>query len=177
MNSESGAARPEQLTLGAAGAGPSQNYAGSVVSSFASRHRVSIHSALRKLQRAIVKMKLTEGKGEKQIAFAQKSMSDCALKLSAKLDLEEDIEAHLWTAIEAALDESEELAEHAMQRLDELATDEKEARANISARPRLSYETFSGDISQYPTFQENQRELFKMFQDKSAPDGAEKAVS
>ena len=28
-----------------------------------------------------------------------------------------------------------------------------------------------GDISQYPNFQANQRELFKMFQDKSAPDG------
>ena len=45
-------------------------------------------------------MKLTEGKGEKQIAFAQKSMSDCASKLSAKLDLEEDLEAHLLVVIE-----------------------------------------------------------------------------
>ena len=52
-----------------------------------------------------------------------------------KLDLEEDIEAHLLTVIEAALDKSEDLAEHAMQRLDELARDEKEARANVSARP------------------------------------------
>ena len=58
-----------------------------------------------------------------------------------------------------------------MQRLDELATDEREAPANVSAHPRLSYKTFSGNISQYPTFQANQRELFKMFQDKSAPDG------
>ena len=41
----------------------------------------------------------------------------------------------------------------------------------MSARPRLSYKTFSGDISQFPTFQANQRELFKMFQDKNAPDG------
>ena len=82
-------------------------------------------------------------------------MSDCASKLSAKLDLEEDLEAQLVVVIEQALDESEDLAEHAMQRLDELATDEREAPANVSARPRLSYKTFSGNISQYPTFQAN----------------------
>ena len=76
-------------------------------------------------------MKLTEGKGEKQIAHAQKSMSDCASKLSAKLDLEKDIEAHRLTVIEVALDKGEDLAEHAMQRLDDLARDEKEARANV----------------------------------------------
>ena len=76
-------------------------------------------------------MKLTEGKGETQIAHAQKGMSDCASKLSAKLDLEEDLEAHLFVVIEQALDESEDLLEHAMQRLDELATDKKEARANV----------------------------------------------
>ena len=61
------------------------------------------------------------------------------------------------------------MARHAV--LDDLAKDKKEARANVSARPRLSYETFSGDISQFPTFQANQRELFKQFQDKNAPDG------
>ena len=58
-----------------------------------------------------------------------------------------------------------------MKRLDELSRDEIEARANVSARPRLSYETFSGDISQFPAFQANQRELYKMFQDKNAADG------
>ena len=116
-------------------------------------------------------MKLTEGRGEKQIAHAQKIMSDCASKLSAKLDLEEDLEAQLVVVIEQALEESEDLAEHAMGQLDELATNEREARANVSARPRMSYETFSGDISQYLTFQANQRELFRMFQDKGAPDG------
>ena len=79
-------------------------------------------------------MKLTKGKGEKQIAHAQKSMSDCASKFSAKLDLEEDLEAHLLVVIEQALGESVDLAINAMQRLDELATDEKEARANVSAR-------------------------------------------
>ena len=82
-------------------------------------------------------------------------MSDCASKLSAKLDLEEDLEAHLVEVIEQALEESEDLAEHAMQQLDELATNEREAWANVSAWPRLS--TKYGDISQYPTFQANQR--------------------
>ena len=167
QNSQSGAPRHGQLSPGAAAAGPSQNYAGSIMLSVASRHEISIHSAFRKLQRAVVKRKLTNGKGEKQIAHAQKSMSDCA----SKLDLKEDIEAHLLTVIEAALDKSEDLAEHAMQRLDDLARDEKEARGNVLARPRLSYETFSGDISQFPTFQANQRELYKIFQDKNAADG------
>ena len=73
--------------------------------------------------------------------------------------------------IEQALEESEDLTEHAMLQLDKLVTNEREARANVSARPILSYETFLGDISQYPTFQANQRELFWMFQDKAAPDG------
>ena len=87
------------------------------------------------------------------------------------MDLEEDLEAQLVVVIEQALEESENLAEHAMQKLDELATNEREARANVLACPRMSYKIFSGDISQYPTFQANQRELFKMFQDKGAPDG------
>ena len=58
-----------------------------------------------------------------------------------------------------------------MEQLDNLASSEREARANVSACPRLSYETFSGDISQFPTFQANQKELFKMFEDKKALDG------
>ena len=48
QNSESGAPRHEQLSPRAAAAGPSQYYAGSIMLSVASRHRVSIHSALRK---------------------------------------------------------------------------------------------------------------------------------
>ena len=44
------------------------------------------------LQKAIEKIKLTEGCGEKRISHAQKVMSDCAPKLSAKLDGEDDIE-------------------------------------------------------------------------------------
>ena len=100
-------------------------------------------------------MKLTEGRGEKQIAHAQKVMSVCASKLSAKLDLEEDLEAQLVVVIEQALEESEDLEEQAVQQLDELVTNEREARANVSARPRLSYKIFSGDISPYPTFQAN----------------------
>ena len=72
QNSESGAPRHGQLSPGTAAAGLSQNYAGSVMSSVASPHGISIHSALRKLQRAVVKMKLIEGKGEKQIAHDRK---------------------------------------------------------------------------------------------------------
>ena len=78
-----------------------------------------------------------EKKGQKQISYQQESMSEYASKLCSKLDLAEDIEAHLLTAIEAALDESEDLAERAMQLLDHLASSERKARANVSARPRL----------------------------------------
>ena len=98
-------------------------------------------------------------------------MSDVNTKLRAKLDTDEDIEPHLWAAVEAALEESEALAWRAIQLLDDLATNKEEIKANISARGRLSYETFHGDINQFPTFQANQRELFRQFQDKSAPDG------
>ena len=62
------------------------------------------------MQRAIEKMKLTEGCGEKRISHAQKVMSDCASKLSAKLDGEEDLEAQLVVVVEQALEESEGLA-------------------------------------------------------------------
>ena len=58
-----------------------------------------------------------------------------------------------------------------MKRLDELSRDEKEARAKVSTRPRMAYEMFSGDVSQFPTFQKNQQELFKMFADKNAANG------
>ena len=65
-------------------------------------------------------------------------MSVCASKMSAKLDLEEDLEAQLVVVIEQALEESEDLEEHAVQQLDELVTNERETRAKVSARPRLS---------------------------------------
>ena len=116
-------------------------------------------------------MKLTEGCGEKRISHAQKVMSDWASKLSAKLDVEDDIEPQPLVVAERVLEESEGLAESAMEQLDNLALSEREARAIVSARPNLSYETFSGDIFQFPTFQHNQKELFKMFEDKKALDG------
>ena len=72
QNSESGAPCHGKLSPGVAVARPSQNYADSIMSSVASPHGISIHSALRKLQRAVVKMKLIEGKGEKQIAHDRK---------------------------------------------------------------------------------------------------------
>ena len=93
-------------------------------------------------------MKPTEGCGEKRISHAQKVMSDCASKLSAKLDGEDDIEPQLLVMAERVLEESEGLAESAMEQLDNLASSEREARANVSARPRLS---------KFPTFQQNQK--------------------
>ena len=109
VNNESEAARlaapPDRLLLGEAAAGP-PHYAESVGSSINSRHELSVSSALRKLQKAIEKIKLAEGCGEKQISHAQKVMSDCASKLSAKLDVEDDIEPQLLVVAERALEES-----------------------------------------------------------------------
>ena len=98
-------------------------------------------------------------------------MSDCDLKLNWKLELDTEIEAHLLVVIEEALDKSENLASYANKRLDELSCLDKEAQEIVHARPKLSYETFSGDIGQWLTFQQNQKELFKMFADKRADNG------
>ena len=51
--SESGMGRQEQLSPGAEAVGPSDEYAGSIMSSVASRHCLSISSLLRKLQKTI----------------------------------------------------------------------------------------------------------------------------
>ena len=113
---EGASGRQLQLFLDSAAIGPLPGRTGSVNSSVASCQNPSIQSALLKLQRAIMKMRENlEGKGPKQIFFQQERMSEYASKLCSKLDLAEDIEAHLLTAIEAALDESEDLAERAMQ--------------------------------------------------------------
>ena len=82
-------------------------------------------------------------------------MADCAKKLSDKVDLETDIEGQLLVAIEEALEQSESLATYANMRLDELSRIDKEEKALIQARPKLSYETFQGDIGTWPTFQLN----------------------
>ena len=41
---------------------------------------------------------------------------------------------------------------------------EREEKALIQARPKLTYETFRGDAGTWGTFQRNQREIFKMFE-------------
>ena len=53
-------------------------------------------------------------------------MSDCAAKLSAKLDGDDDIEPQLLVMAELSLEESESLAERAMGQLDNLASSERE---------------------------------------------------
>ena len=100
-------------------------------------------------------------------------MTDCAKKLLDKLDLEPEVEAHLLVVIEEALDKSENLASYASMRLDELSRLDKEERQLIQARPKLSYEVFRGDIGTWPTFQQNQQEIYKMFANMAAVDGGE----
>ena len=57
-----------------------------------------------------------------------------------------------------------------MRRLDKLSNEEKEAKALVSARPKLAFKTFSGDMSQYPAFVTNQEEIYKMFYGQHALD-------
>ena len=58
-------------------------------------------------------------------------------------------------------------------RLDELSRIDKEKKALIQARPKLSYETFQGDVGTWPAFQQNQQEIYKMSANKAAVDGGE----
>ena len=97
-------------------------------------------------------------------------MSASADKLRAKVDAEEELEAGVMAEIEEALDTADLLAESAVIQLDKLATEKEEAKALISARPKMAYEIFTGDVSQYPTFLSNQEQLYEMFYDGNAPD-------
>ena len=105
-------------------------------------------------------MQNREAMGEKIIAYKQKEMSAIADKIRAKVDAGEELEPGIMAEIEEALDTADLLAENAIIRLDKLATEEKEAKALVSARPKLAFETFTGDVSQYPTFLANQEQLY-----------------
>ena len=80
------------------------------------------------------------------------------------------MEAGLMAEIEEALDTADLLAESAVIQLDKLATEKEEAKALVSARPKMAFEIFTGDVSQYPTFRANQEQLYEMFYDTNAPD-------
>jgi hypothetical protein len=162
--------RQEPASPIAAAEEPPPHYAGSVTSSINSRHDLSVASMLRKLQQCISNMQNTEAMGEKIIAYKKKEMSGVADKIRAKLDAGEELEPGFMAKIELALDQSDDLAESAIRRLDKLATEEKETKALVSARPKLAFETFTGDVSQYPTFLANQEQLYEMFYNPNAPD-------
>ena len=72
--------------------------------------------------------------------------------------------------IKLALDQSDDLADSAIRRLDKLATEKEETKFLVSARPKLAFESFTRDVSQYPSFLANHEELYKMFYDPNAPD-------
>ena len=108
--------------------------------------------------------------GEKIIAFKQKEMSAVADKIRAKVDGGEELEPGFMAEIEASLDKSDELAESAIRKLDKLATEEKENKAIMASSPKIAFETFSGDVSKYPTFLANQEQIFEMFYDANVPD-------
>ena len=160
--------REEPASPIAAAEEPPQHYAASVASTAASRQGIS--NNFRKLQKCISTMQNTEAMGEKIIAYKQKEMSAIADKIRAKVDAGEELEPGFMAEIEEALDTADLLAENAIIRLDKMATEEKEAKALVSARPKLTFENFTGDVSQYPTFLANQEQLYEMFYDENAPD-------
>jgi hypothetical protein len=85
------------------------------MSSVASRHGLSISSLLRKLKQPLYEMRSTEGKGEREILYGQKEMSQLAEKISTKLDLAEEIEPHILALIESALEKSDDFAKRVMK--------------------------------------------------------------
>ena len=86
------------------------------------------------------------------------------------MDSKEDLEDGLMTEIEEALDTADLLAESAVIQLDKLTADKEETKALISARPKMAFEVFTGDVTQYQTFRSNQERLYEMFYDANAPD-------
>jgi hypothetical protein len=144
-------------------------YAASVTSSILSHHGLSVASQLRKLKKCISSIKNMADMGEKIIAYKQKEMSAVADKIRAKVDGGEELEPGFMAEIEASHDRSDELAESTVRKLDKFATEEKENKAIMASRPKIAFETFSEDVSQYPTFLANQEKIFEMFYDANAP--------
>ena len=58
--------------------------------------------------------------GGREIAYGQKEMSQWADKICTKLDSAEDIEPSCLAIIESVLDQSNDLVEGAMRKLDKL---------------------------------------------------------
>ena len=143
-------------------------YAGSVVSTAASRQ--GLNSNLKKLKKCIASLQSTEAMGEKTISFKLKELSASADKVRSKLDAGEELEEGLMEEIEGALDTADQLSEGAVIRLDKLATEKEETKALIAARPKMAFEVFSGDFSQFATFKSNQEQIYEMFYDPSAAD-------
>ena len=80
------------------------------------------------------------------------------------------LEPSFLAVIELLLDQSDDLAQKTMSKLDQLLREKEETKALVSARTKLAFETFFGDVSQYPTFVANQEKLYKMLYDQHALD-------
>ena len=143
-------------------------YAGSIASTVGSRQGFT--NNFKKLKKCIASLQSTEAMGEKTISYKLKELSASADKVRAKLDAGEELEAGLMAEIEQALDTADLLGESTVFRLDKLATEKEETKALISARPKMAFEVFTGDFSQFATFRSNQEQIYDMFYDASAPD-------
>ena len=71
--------------------------------------------------------------GEKEIAYKQKEMSQLANKIRTKLDSAEELEPTFLAVIKSVLDQSDDLAQNAMRKLDQLSREKEGAKALVSA--------------------------------------------
>ena len=101
--------------------------------------------------------------GEKTITFKLRELSQSMDKVRAKLESGEDLEEGFMEMVEAALDTADQLRESAVIRLDQLATEKDENKALILSRPKMAFEVFRGDFSQFATFKANQERIYEMF--------------
>ena len=101
--------------------------------------------------------------GEKQIANKQKEISKTADKIRTKLDSAEELEPGVLGCDQISARAERWFSQTGNGQVGQIIYRKKEAKAFVSARPKLAFETFSGDVSQYPTFLTNQEELYKVF--------------
>ena len=80
-----------------------------------------------------------------------KRMTKAAKTLKGRAETE-NMSEHMQERVENAIEESESLEHFGTLWLDSLAKKEHQTRENINLRPKLSYDVFSGDYSQFITF-------------------------
>ena len=69
--------------------------------------------------------------------------------------------------VEKAIKEGENLEHYGTLRLNVLSQKEQKDRLNINQRPKLSYDLFNGEYSEFAMFLKNQEQLFSNYLDQN----------